>query len=290
VLDLSDLLALSPSESRGLLMGLARAQVARRSPRDVLAQWSRDATVRPSSVDLRTTVRFDALALEAAVGYDALLLSPVAPLGINAVVAPTSEDRTLATTRGSEVVSDPTNVLAVESARHLVLDPEAEVHLCTSHQILRMQQAPTTEGRSQHFRLFALSDAGRGRPDHDFEVHAVLRQIGVYSKLLDSCEDLGLTFPDRAVILRTSADRQVLGDRIAEALRSSHPTLQVHQEPLVSAYYGGLRVGFGAADRTGEFQEVVDLGAFDWVAQYLSDARQRFVASAIGIQLLALLF
>jgi hypothetical protein len=290
VLDLSELLALSPSESRGLLMGLARAQVARRSPRDVLAQWSRDATVRPSSVDLRMTVRFDALALEAAVGYDALLLSPVAPLGVNAVVAPTSEDRTLATTRGSEVVSDPTNVLAVESARRLVLDPEAEVRLCTSHQILRMQQAPTTKGRSQHFRLFALSDAGRGRPDHDFEVSAVLRQIGVYSKLLDSCEPLGLTFPDRAVILRASVDRQVLGDRIAEALASSHPALRVHREPLVSVYYGGLRVGFGAVDRAGEFQEIVDLGAFDWVAQYVNDARQRFVASAIGIQLLALLF
>jgi hypothetical protein len=290
VLDLSELLALSPSESRGLLMGLARTQAARRSPRDVLAQWSRDATVRPSSVDLRTTVRFDALALEAAVGYDALLLSPVAPLGVNAVVAPTSEDRTLATTRGSEVVSDPTNVLAVESARRLVLDQEAEVHLCTLHQILRMQGAPTTEGRSQHFRLFALSDAGRARPNHEFEVSAVLRQIGVYSRLLESCEALGLAFPDRAVILRASDDRQVLGDRIAKALASSHPALRVHREPLESAYYGGLRVGFGAADRADEFQEVVDLGVFNWVARYVSDARQRFVASAIGIQLLALLF
>jgi hypothetical protein len=49
-------------------------------------------------------------------------------------------------------------------------------------------------------------------------------------------------------------------------------------------------VGFGAVDRAGEFQEVVDLGAFNWVTSFVSDARQRFVASAIGIQLLPLLF
>ena len=41
---------------------------------------------------------------------------------------------------------------------------------------------------------------------------------------------------------------------------------------------------------SGDFVEIVDLGLFDWVARLTSNRRHRFVASAIGIQLLALLF
>ena len=61
-------------------------------------------------------------------------------------------------------------------------------------------------------------------------------------------------------------------------------------EPLVSDYYRGLRVGYGVHTLSGDFVEIVDLGLFDWVAQLTSNRRHRFVASAIGIQLLALLF
>lgn len=283
-------IGMSPSESRGLLLELARRQAGSKSPSDVLRQWTHDATVAPSGVDLRTINRFDALALEAAGDYEAILLSPVAPLGVNAVVAPTSQDRTLSTGRGTEVVSDPTNVLAVESARRLMSDPGTAVHLCTAHQTLRMQAASAAPGRSQHFRLFALSDAGRGLPDDGFEVAAVVRQIGVHHRLLDLCEREGLILRGRGLVLRSSAARSVLADRVRTALHAEWPDLEIERRPLESEYYDGLRVGFGAADRTGAFQEVVDLGMFDWVARFAGNARLRFVASAIGIQLLPLLF
>ena len=98
-----------------------------------MPQWA------SSPVDLRTSVAYDALALDAAEGYEGLLLSPVTPLGSTSVLAPTSQDRTLSTIRASEVVSDPTNVLALESGRRLLADPSAHVRLCTTHQVLRMQ-------------------------------------------------------------------------------------------------------------------------------------------------------
>ncbi|MEL4318716.1 hypothetical protein WJX64_06870 [Leifsonia sp. YIM 134122] len=52
----------------------------------------------------------------------------------------------------------------------------------------------------------------------------------------------------------------------------------------------GLRIGYGVYDRAGRFHEIVDLGVFDWVAQLTSNRRHRFVASAIGLQLLPVLF
>ena len=56
-----------------------------------------------------------------------------------------------------------------------------------------------------------------------------------------------------------------------------------------SAYYDGLRVGFAVHGEDGVRREWVDLGVFDWVARLTNNRRQRFVASAIGIELLPLL-
>ena len=281
----------SPSDRRGELLAAARAEAARRRPTDLLHQWSTDATVRPSSVDLRTTVAYDALALGAAPDYEALLLSPVAPMGAASVVAPTSQDRTLSTIRASEVVSDPTNVLALEAARRLRAGPRAHARLCTVHQVLRMQPGAGGPGRTRHFRLFVLADAGAGLADDGFEVAAVAAHLGVYRRILETAASAeGLDWEHPLAILRTDGRHPALDDRIIDAIAASQADVEVRAESLSSNYYHGLRVGFGVHDRAGEFQEVVDLGLFDWVGRLTSNRRHRYVASAIGIQLLPSLF
>lgn len=243
--------------------------------------------VAPSAVDLRTSVELDRLALESAPDYEALLLSPVAPLGSTSVLAPTSQDRVLSTMRPLEVVSDPTNPLALEAAARLRRDAGTTVRLATLHQTLRMQPVPAGAGFTRHFRLFALADAGRARGDDAFETEAVVAHLEAYRGLYAAASarfDLGLKGP-RAIV-RAEADGP-LGDRVAAAIADAFPEVEVQREPLEGTYYGGLRVGYGMHDLAGEFRALVDLGRFDWVAQLLSDRRYRFVASAIGIQLLA---
>ncbi|MDR6905146.1 hypothetical protein J2X63_000832 [Agromyces sp. 3263] len=281
----------SPSDRRGELLAAARDEAAGRRPADLLHQWSTDATVGPSPVDLRTTVAYDTLALDAARDYEALLLSPVAPLGAASVVAPTSQDRTLSTIRASEVVSDPTNVLALEAARRLQVDPRQEVRLCATHQVLRMQPVAGGEGHTRHFRLFVLADAGAGLADDGFEVAAVAAQLAVHRRMLDAAASArGLDWERPLAIVRTDGTLPALGKRVTAAIAASQPDVEVRAETLASTYYHGLRLGFGVHDRAGAFREVVDLGVFDWVAQLTSNRRHRYVASAIGIQLLPLLF
>ncbi|WP_448006020.1 hypothetical protein [Agromyces bauzanensis] len=282
----------SPSRTRGELLRLVREQAGRRRPADLLAQHRRDGFVMPSMLDLRLVNTLDRLALEAAEGYDAVLLSPVAPLGVNSVVAPTSQDRTVTTTRGSEVVSDPTNVLALECARRLLESPPAPVRLATVHQTLRAQSLANDDGaHSRHFRLLALAESGPGLPDDGFEVEAVARQLQAYDRLFDACvRELGVAFPRRRAVVRVDARGPALAERVVRRLGEALPHVEVATEPLTSRYYDGLRVGFGADGRAGEFVEIADLGRFDWVAQLTSDRRNRFVASGFGIQLVPLLF
>lgn len=295
----------SPSETRGELLRLLREQAGRRRPADLLAHYRRDGYVMPSMLDQRLVNTLDRLALGAADGFDAVLLSPVAPLGTNSVVAPTSQDRTLSTTRGTEVVSDPTNVLALECALRLLASgasgasgasdesaPAPAVRLATVHQTLRAQGVSNPDGaHSQHFRLFVLGESGAGLPDDAFEVEAVGNQLQVYDRLFDACErSLPVAFPRRAAIVRVDERGRALAERVMHRLREVLPHVDVATEPLRSGYYDGLRVGFGAEGRSGEFVEIADLGRFDWVAQLTSDRRNRFVASGFGIQLIPLLF
>ena len=281
----------SPSSRRGELLAAARSEADRRRPADLLAQWAADPTVRPSAIDLRTSVAYDMLALDAAEGYEALLLSPVAPLGVSSVLAPGSQDRILSTIRGTEVVSDATNVLALECATRLRRDPAEHVRLCTVHQLLRMQPIGDEVGHTKHFRLLMLADAGAGQPEDGFEVGAVIAQLRVYRRLLDSAAHAhGLVWERPVAVVRSNDVLRAIGPRIRSALEDAFPEVAIREELLKSDYYRGLRVGYGVHDRAGDFHEIVDLGVFDWVAQLTSNRRYRFVASAIGLQLMPLLF
>lgn len=284
------LLALSPSETTPLLLDLARRQASRRSPSNLGAQLARDGFVQPSALDQRTLHRLDGLALDAAHAFEAVALSPVAPLGACSVLAPTAQDRTLSTTRGTEVVSDPTNVLALLAARRLAQAPRDDVRLCTAHQVLRAQPLPKQAGFSRHFRLFAMLEAGRARADDGFEVDAIARHVAVYDALFDASATLGCTAPDRRATMFVAPRRAVLAGRVRERLAATVPHLTLVEEAFESRYYDGLRVFFGARAASGEHVPLADVGLFDWVARLAANRKLRCVASGFGLQLLPLLF
>jgi hypothetical protein len=279
----------SPSECVPLLLALSRAHAERRRPRDVAMQFARDGFVAPSMLDQRLANRLDALALEAASGFESLLLSPLAPLGCCAAVSPSSQDRIVTTGRGSEVVSDPTNVLALECARRLGSDARSAVRLCTVHQVVRAQRFQAKAGHAQHFRMLALATAGPGLPDHGFELAAVLDHVATLLRVLDAWEAMGRTIAGRQAKLLVAPSAQAIGERLRARLREI-PGLALEEAPLESGYYGGVRVLLGADSGAGELVNLADTGLFDWVGKLTSNRRARFVASGLGLQLLPLLF
>lgn len=288
---LEQFLEFSPSKSTPFLLDLARRQASKRGTRDLLAQHQRDLFVAASPLDQRMIHRLDGVALEAAHEFEAVQLSPVAPLGTCSVVAPTSQNRTLTTTRGSEVVSDPTNVLALESARRLLIDPHTSLRFCTAHQVLRAQPFPPQPGFTRHFRMWAMTEAGASLADEQFEVEAVLRHLLIFNRMFDAfTEKLGCHFPRRRAVVRTSVARSSLRDRLLPKLVMALPNVELVQEPFESKYYDGLRIMFGPHTESGAFCAISDLGLFDWVARLTANRRFRFVASGFGLQLIPLLF
>jgi hypothetical protein len=277
------LFELAPSETTPHLLELARRQAARRTPADLLAQLERDAYVEPGALDQRRVHEVDQLALAVSEEFEALQLSPVAPLGACSVIAPTSQDRTLSAARGLEVVSDPTNVLALLCAQRLKRAPGADVRLCSVHQVLRAQPLPKGAGFSRHFRLLTLAEAGPARAEDGFEVDAFARHVGVFERFLDGLRAQGSVFPRVQATLQSSPAREVVADRVAARLASALPRIEIARESFESTYYDGVRVLFGADAPNGEHLNLGDTGAFDWVAKLTANRRLRFVASGLGL-------
>ena len=279
---LDALAALPGSELSSFLLELANRRSGSRTPAEVLRQFERDPFTALSTVDARSLLRVELRLLDAAAAFEAVELSPLAPFGTCVSVAPTSQNRTVSTMRGTEVASDSTNILALECARRLRRDPRQTVRLAACQRVVRAQAIPRQPGYAQHFKLFALATAGLEAQDHGFVVGALLEQIRTLLAGLDALVEDGYALPPRRRIqvLATPA-RASLADRVAEALGTE---LSVQRNPLEHPYYDGLRfmLDFVAAD--GSVVNLADGGAFRWVAKLTSNRRHTFVASGLGIQ------
>jgi len=277
---------LPPNELWSLLLAVLETRATRRTPALVRQQWETDRFVQPAAVDQRTLNHLDSHLLAAASEFEALELSPVAPLGTCSTVALTSQNRILSTARGTEVVSDPTNVFALECAKRLRAAPDVVVKLTTSHRCVRAQPVPERPGFAQHFRMFCLATAGREKKDHAFVTEALLDHIRTHVAALDRLERHGYHFPDRNLRLLATPARMHLAERMAGAITN----LPVAVTRLEHNYYDGLRFMLEVATPAGDAIPFIDGGAFDWLHKLTANERMVFVASAMGSQLAALLF
>ena len=270
-----------------VLLDVADARATRRRPAELLEQWDRDRFVQPAILDQRTLVALDGHLLQAASAFESIELSPVAPLGVCAIMGHASQNKVLAALRGTELVADPTNVMALECARRLRRDPGAVVRLATSHRCIRAQPIPKRRGLTANFRIFCLASASVERHDHAFVVESIAEHMNVMLHALDYLEQQGFAFPERRITLLTTEHRAALADRIVALLGGAVVTRGLLEHPY---YNEGLRFQVAARSNEGIEIPLIDGGAFDWVAKLTSNRRFVYVASGLGSQLVPLMF
>jgi hypothetical protein len=283
-----DALATGLSASRlwSLLLEILEVRAGARRPADLVAQWDRDRFVQPAAVDQRTLIEIDRTLFAAADAFESIELSPVAPLGVCSIMGRTSQHKVLSALRGTEVVADPTNVMALECARRLRRDPAAVVRLSTSHRCVRAQEIPKVPGLSANFRIFCLASAGFEQPDSAFVIASLAEQMTTTASALDALEQRGFAFPDRRVTLLTTPEKTEFGDRLAAAIRYPGLVRAVLEHP----YYDGFRFQIAARASDGAHMPLIDGGALDWLSKLMSNRRAVYVASGFGSQLVQLRF
>jgi hypothetical protein len=288
---------LSGAELQSLLLHVFRLRSREKTPAELLRQFERVPMVQPANPDPRALLEVEAAAFAAAQGFEGLELSPVAPLGVNQVLGQIDQNNCLATIRSAEVLADPTTATALECARRRRAGDEGEIKLCSRSRQLRLQPLPPGAAWVPHFLLFSLVTAGRDRGSYAFEVENLLEHLRVYVRLLVGLRERGYTIGSLDVRIsdteRDSRRLELAEGEVLAPLAEEFPqeTFRLdHQREQAQTYYRGLCLGIYAADPSGESHNMGDGGFTDWTQRLLSNAKERLLTTALGLERLAMLF
>jgi hypothetical protein len=269
------------ADLRAVLLDVAARRASGRRPADVLQQYERDRTLRPSPVGPAVLRAFEARAMDAlSSGFEELTLAPHAPLGTSSVLAGFSQDRVLTTAADSEVVSDSTNVLALECAlRRRAPDSRrtGDTRLAAAHRLLRPREA-------NHFALIGLCTAGRDRGALAMQVDALREHLEWHLQVI-SREVPSLDLEVRITDLSGGRHRAVLDEQLLEPLDAAWPVLRVGFDDNRQAgrsYYTDVCFAIDAVPSDGSRSNLSDGGLVDWTAQLLADAKERLLISGLG--------
>ncbi|MFH5181238.1 hypothetical protein ACHHV8_00515 [Paenibacillus sp. TAB 01] len=291
--DLLDLLQheLSSSDLNTLLLELFRRKAIGTSPAELLKQYAGNRFVHPSELDPIALKRMeiDLLSLAQARGFQPVQLSPIAPLGSCSVVGTADQNKIISALRGTEVIADATNALALHICHGLKtsrLSHAADtVRVCTTHRHVRAQhfQQP---GLLSHFHLFCMVTSGQDQGSYAFEKKTLTEHLAVYRDIFSSLFDAEMKVSLNARGGYT--DGEGLLHSLSAHLQETVPGLPVIENTTPSAnnYYQGVQFTITAVIN-GQELNIGDGGFVDWPKKLLGRKKERMMISAIGLERLA---
>jgi hypothetical protein len=300
--NLADVLTnrLAPTDLQSLLLEAYGRRAKKRDPKQLLKEHVSNRFTRPSSASPTRLLEWDRIAFSRLPKvFQPIELSPVCPLGTVSVLSPISQDWTVSTIRNTEVVSDSTNVLAIECAirrrehKNFSMGQAAPVHLAASHRLLRGQKFGNGPGIRQHFRAFTLCSAGRDLGSLRFETETMSLHIGFFIQALRMF--LGPQTALRVAVsdFGSKTPRPAVQSRVVEKLQSAYKRVNIgidQSRTQGRGYYGELCFKIFATNSTGKERELVDGGDVDWTQKLLNNAKERLIISGCGSERLCELF
>lgn len=283
-----------------LLLAVFRRRAGRVTPARLMAQYERNRFVAPSSLDPAEFARVELLLHQRLFehGFTSLALSPLCPLGTNSAVASVDQHKVVSTVRGTEVVADATNVLALECAARrrdeLRADPRSRrpVRLAAVHRVVRAQVF-TGPGMTAHFALLGMCTAGRDEGSFRFETAALAEHITVQLDILGGLLETGprawrthVTVTD----LTGGRHRAALRERVLDRVAAVHPEVTADFDDDRSrgrGYYGGACFEVRLTAPGGDELSIADGGLTRWTAELTANAKERLMVSGLGVELLA---
>ena len=288
---------LNASDLQSLLIKISAIRAEELNAQTPFRNFHSSRFSRPSDISQRIFNRLDSLAYELLPGsYETIELSPVTPFASVSSISNLSQNLVLSTIRNYEVVSDPTNVMALESAirrKSLIKKQDKSAHivnLCSSHRLLRAQ-AFENEKFTAHFRVFSLVSAGKDTGNLEFESNQMAEHLNFYLSL--SAE---LSLLDRVEVFISDFSKSVptsFLDDLKSRLKAEFQGLPVkwdNNREQAKNYYSPLAFMIRYRDDNRQPWLIVDGGFTDWTRQLLSNKKERFLGSAIGTELLLRVF
>ena len=185
---LNKLAALSPSDLQTLLMEVFSSRAGRVTPPKLLKEYQGNRFVKPAAIDTIAYLQMElkTLTLAREMGIEPVLLSPAGLLYSCSAMAAVSQNKVLSAVRGTEVLADPTNMLALIIADRLQQKAgqaaEQPIHASAAGRVARGQVFSGPNSFS-HFGLFCLVSSGKDTGSYACEHSLITTHLAYYTKL-----------------------------------------------------------------------------------------------------------
>jgi hypothetical protein len=280
------------SDLTSLLLEVYREKTKKLTPKTLLRQYSDNRFVQPAKTNVCEAMKFDLFAASMLPkDFEMIELSVVAPLGSNSVIASVDQNNVLSTIRNTEVCSDPTNVLALESAvRKQRQKKESMSHqkikLCASQRVVRCQKFEGANFFST-FRILVLTTSGRDEGSFNFETDSLFEHISYFIELFLKSLELDVKVRDLKVFI-TALDesrKETLQQKVLNRLAAKHDKIVIEfdqKRETGRGYYCDACYHIFVKDSSGNDMLLVDGGFTTWTRQLLGNQKERFLISGMG--------
>ncbi len=280
------LLSLSKADLNSLLLELFEKQTDRFTPADILKTYQSNRFSTPSNTSPAKFHALETQLLTAAQKMDirTVLLSPSAPLGSCSVFGCVDQYNVISALRGTETLSDPSNMLAIIIAGKLksrIEDNILPLHYATTARVVRAQ-AFSGRGVFAHFGLFCMVSSGKDIGSYTCEKELLEKHFLFYKELLQEQFNAKLS-----IVLRKRGgytDGDGFFDKMIEVVQTILPDtpLSFDHDGIDNKYYQGINFKI-FMERDGEKFEIGDGGFVDWIYQMLGSKKERCLISGIGL-------
>jgi hypothetical protein len=275
----------SGSDLNSFLLELLRKRVKKITAAELLREFEKNRFAVPSTVDSIDFKELElrCLKLAESKNFRLVTLSPLTVLGTCSVTGFVDQNNVVSALRGTEVVSDVTNVFALMIATEFKRKKNNSVlKFATTHRHVR-SQALSNPAFTAHFGLFGMASGGIDTGSYSFEIDNLSEHIDVHASLLSK------EFPNGKLLLKIymKTDNEIFRDKLQQHLMSRHCAIQIIFENRGDPgdYYNLVRFRFFLL-HNGEEINLSDGGFVDWTQKLIQNKKHRLLISGVGIELI----
>ena len=279
-------LSLPKQDLNSLLLELFEKQVDKLTPADILKMYHFGRFATPSEADPARFHSLEVRLLSAAKEMDikTVLLSPSAPLGSCSSFGYVDQYNVVSALRGTETLSDPSNMLAIiiaDKLKNRVESNTSPLHYATTSRVVRAQ-ALSGRGFFAHFGLFCMVSSAKDMGSYSSEKELLQKHLLFYKELLQE------QFKAKSsIVLRKRGgykDGDGFFDKMTDDIRLMFPDtpLTFDYDDINNKYYQGINFKIYMETEDDKI-EIGDGGFVDWMGQILGSKKERCLISGIGL-------
>jgi len=273
---------LSGSELNSLLLELFRKRVKKISPAGLLSDFEKNRFSAPSTVETISFKQFEIRCLELAAEKDfsIVTLSPLTSLGACSVIGYVDQNNVVSALRGTEIISDATNVFALMIAKEFKKRKTNEViKYATTHRHVR-SQALSNPAFTPHFGVFCVATGGLDKGNFSFELQHLLDHMQIHLLLLSNEFDKEKLF----IKIFLKDNNEIFYQKLQEAL-NNFTNIKIEKESNAGNYYTLVQFKF-FLNHEGKEINLSDGGFVDWTQKLIPNKKHRLIISGIGTELI----